>query len=597
MNALRSIVRISSERTRLTLQRYLRIAGCAVLALLLGTPPTAVGAAGSRVPVPLGALTGLQRTGAADGRTTLHLAIELQPKGDLDGLAARMSDPADPAHRQVLSRQAFADRFGRAADARAAGALLRAAGGTDVLVAGDGLVASALMRVSEAERLFGVRWEKWSDGSRTVLAPSGPLNVALAGVRDVRGAVVATSPRLADTRPSFTYFRGDWYEPARFRSMTDAVADGGGNQRIVLVEDASDRYDVNDLRKFLAAEGAPPGASASRVTDRSFVFKNASSECGRDDRGQEAGLDVSAAITMAPLAEVIADYDDVCGAGNDATAALARALDLDPTVLVLPVVVGPVDGPVASRYGQTPLPFLEALVRGIPLVVPAGDHGAYGFKETGVERARVAWPCVLPYVICAGGTQLGDRDGVADEGPWNDLDFAGGGGVSSEPRPAWQNAPGDFLFSTAYVKNRIVPDVSGDAAGHLRVFWHGYGLGGVGGTSESASLVGAELAAINSLVAAPRRLLTTGDLYVLARTSPAAFRDVSRENDRGWKDNTLRPRRTPLPKNFRGLVPPEPPLVKGCVEQQPDGCAVTTGFDAVTGIGSIKERAAVDALR
>ncbi len=37
--------------------------------------------------------------------------------------------------------------------------------------------------------------------------------------------------------------------------------------------------------------------------------------------------------------------------------------------------------------------------------------------------------------------------------------------------------------------------------------------------------------------------------------------------------------------------------MKGCAEQQPDGCAVTTGFDAVTGIGSIKERAAVDALR
>ena len=302
-------------------------------------------------------------------------------------------------------------------------------------------------------------------------------------------------------------------------------------------------------------------------------------------------------MTLASGAVVIADYDDVCGGGNDSTAALARALDLDPTVLVLPVVAGPADGPIAGRWGQTPLPILEALVRGIPLVVPAGDDGAYGYKEAGVERPRIAWPCVSPYVICAGGTQLGDRDGVADEGPWNDLEHAGGGGISAEPRPSWQNAPGDFLFSTAYVKNRIVPDVAADAAGHLRVFWHGYGIGGVGGTSESASLVAGQLAAINSLVPAPKRLLTTADLYVLAKNAPQAFRDVSRENDRGWKDNTLRPRRNPLPKNFRGLVPPAPPLVKGCAEQQPDGCAVTTGYDAVTGIGSIKERAAVDALR
>jgi subtilase family serine protease len=335
----------------------------------------------------------------------------------------------------------------------------------------------------------------------------------------------------------------------------------------------------------------------ARISERSFMFKSPSTECGRDDRGQEAGLDVSSAVTMAPLAEIIADYDDVCGAGNDGTLALSRALDLDPTVLVFPIVVGPVDTTIAARYGLTPLPQLEAIVRGIPLVVPSGDDGAYGYKENGIDVPRVAWPCVSTYVICAGGSQLGDRDGVADEGPWNDLAHAGGGGISGEPRPSWQDAPGDFLFSTRYVHNRIVPDVSADASGHLRVYWHGYGLGGVGGTSESASIVGAELAAINSLVGPAHKLLTVADLYVLARTNPTAFRDISRENDRGWKDNTLRPRRAPLPKNFKGILPSPPPLVKGCSDQQPDGCTVTTGFDAATGIGSIKERAAVDALR
>jgi hypothetical protein len=571
--------------------------GCALLALTLSASSQNAGAAASRVAVPLGSLAGLRDAGPADPKTVLHLAVELRPKADLDGLAAQMSDPTNPAHRRPLTLQAFLDRFARTPDNRAIGALLRSHGGTDVEVAGDGLVAGALMRISEAEKLFGVHWDKWTDGTRTVIAPSGPLNVPFAGVRDVRGAIVATSPRLADTRPSFTYFRGDWYEPVRFRSMTDAVNEGGAGERIVLVEDASDRFDVNDVRKFLAAEGAPPGADMSRVTERSYVFKSASSECGRDDRGQEAGLDVSSAITMAPMAEVIADYDDVCGGGNDGTLALARAIDLDPTVLVFPAVVGPVDTTIAARYGLTPLPQLEATVRGIPLVAPAGDEGAYGFKENGIERPRVAWPCASIYVICAGGTQLGDRDGVADEGPWNDLGHATGGGISGEPRPAWQNAPGDFLFSSRYVTNRIVPDVSGDAAGHLRVYWHGYGLGGVGGTSESAAIIGGELAAINSLVAAPRRLVTPADLYVLARTFPAAFRDVSRENDRGWKDNTLRPRRAPLPKGFKGFLPSPPPLVKGCPDQQPDGCTVTTGFDAVTGIGSLKERAAVDALR
>jgi subtilase family serine protease len=581
----------------LTKKLFAPLIGCVALAVFLTSAPGAAPAASSRVPVPLGALAGLHQAGPANGSVQLHLALELQPKGDLDGLAARMSDTGSPAHREYLTREAFVERFGRPPDARALFTLLKGAGGTDVTVAGDGLVAGGQLRIDQAERLFGVRWEKWTDGTRTVLAPNGPLNVAVAGVRDVRGAVVATVPRLADTRPSFTYFRGDWYEPARFRAMTDAVANGGTGQRVVLVEDVSDNFDLNDVRRFLAAEGAPPGADARRVTERTFVFKAPSGECGRDDRGQEAALDVDSAITTAPLADVVVDYDDVCSGGNDGTLALARALDLDPSVLVFPFAVGPVDGSIVSRYGATPLPQLEAVVRGIPLVVPAGDDGAYGYKENGIERPRVAWPCVSPYVVCAGGSQLGDRDGVADEGPWNDLEHAGGGGISPEPRPAWQNAPGDFLFSAGYVKNRIVPDVSADAAGHLRVYWHGYGLGGVGGTSESAALVGGQLAAINSLVAPQRRLQSTGDLYALARTAPQAFRDITRENDRGWKDNTLRPRRNPLPKGFKGLLPSPPPLVKGCADQQPDGCTVTTGFDAVTGLGSIKTRAAVDALR
>lgn len=578
-------------------QRFGSVVGCVTLAFTFLAFSQAASAAGSRVTPPAGAYAGMRQGGPANPNVFLHIAIQLQPRGDLDGLAAAMSDPRNAAHRQVLSADTFVERFGRLPEARALNELLKKNGVSDLATAGDGLVVGGLIRIGQAERLFNTHWATWTDGTRTVIAPTGPLMLPVAGVRTVSGTVVATTPRLADTRPSFTYFRGDWYEPERFRSMTDAVDSGGSKQRIVLVEDASDRFDTNDVRKFLTSEGAPPGATTNSVTERSYAFKSASSDCGRDDRGQEAALDTDASLTMAPWAQTIVVYDDVCSGGNDGTLALARALDLDPTVIVFPFVVGPAEGPIAARYGPTPIPILEALVRGIPLVVPSGDDGAYGFREAGIERPRVTWPCVSAYVICAGGTQLGDRDGVADEGPWNDGVHAGAGGISLEPRPSWQDAPGDFLFSTAYVHNRIVPDVSGDASGHLRVFWHGYGLGGVGGTSESAAIVGAELAAINSLVAPERRLLTAGDLYVLARAAPAAFRDVSLENDRGWKDNTLRPRRAPLPKNFKGIIPPTPAPVKGCVDQQPDGCSVTAGFDAVTGIGSLKERAAVDALR
>ena len=109
-------------------------------------------------------------------------------------------------------------------------------------------------------------------------------------------------------------------------------------------------------------------------------------ECGRDDRGQEGALDTDAALTMAPLAQTIVDYDDVCSAGNDGTLALARALDLDPTVLVFPFVVGPEEGPIAARYGPTPIPQLEAIVRGIPLVVAAGAIAASRWRDRSRPR-------------------------------------------------------------------------------------------------------------------------------------------------------------------------------------------------------------------
>jgi hypothetical protein len=143
----------------------------------------------------------------------------------------------------------------------------------------------------------------------------------------------------------------------------------------------------------------------------------------------------------------------------------------------------------------------------------------------------------------------------------------------------------------------MVPDLSADASGHLQVFWHDYGIGGVGGTSESAAIVGAQIAAINAAVPAAHRIAGPGDLYALARANAAAFRDVDGDNDRGYVDNTLHPRPLPLPLGYRGVLPSPPPTVVGCTRVQPHGCAAVSGYDAVTGLGSLKERAAIDVLQ
>lgn len=572
---------------------------CGAVALGLLALQTPAGAATSRVTVPLGQVAGMTVAGSADPHTLLRVAIEYEPKGDLAGLAQRMVDPGSPDHRQPLSADAFAARFGRdGRDGDALAGYLRSNGASDIFVSRNRLVGGGILDIAHAQHAFGVRFLRYTAGTRTAIAPAGSLTIPLANVRAVHGTVIATTPRLADA-PSFTLFRGDWYTPEKFREAYDAIPNGGGNERISIIEDASDRFDLHDVAPFLAGDGPPPGAIAERVIERSFAFKASASQCGRDDRGQEPALDADAALTMAPLATIVLDYEDVCSGGNDGTLALERALDdhEPPTVVVFPFTIGPALAPVSQLYGPPSIPMLEALVRGIPLVVPAGDDGAFGYRIPGIDIAAVAYPCVSTYVICAGGTQLGDRDGSWDEAPWNDGEHATGGGISLEPRPAWQDAAESFEFSPQFVKTRMVPDLSADAAGHLRIYWHGYGLGGVGGTSESSAIVGAQLAAVNSFAPAAKRIATAGDIYALAKLAPKAFRDVQRENDRGYTDNTLRPQRVPLPTGFTGRVPLPPKPVVGCAAIQPHGCSARVGYDAVSGIGSLLEKAALDALR
>ncbi len=579
---------------------WLKSCAVAGLALLAVLPAHADAAGSTRVTVPLGLIAGMSDGGPADSRTLLRVEVEYEPKSaDLETLAASMTDPTSPAHRRPLTAEAFAAKYGRDGhDGDALGAFLRANGANDIFISRNRLVGGGIMDVAHAQRAFSVRFDRYAAGPRTAVAPTGPLTVPLADIRTVHGLVTATTPRLADV-PSFTLFRGDWYTPVKLREAYDAVPSGGGNERITIVEDASDRFDLRDIAPFLSNEGAPPGATAERVVERSFAFKAAASQCGRDDRGQEPALDADAALTLAPLATIVLDYEDVCSEGDDGTLALERALDdpQPPSVVVFPFTVGPALAPIAQLYGKPPMPMLEAMVRGIPIVVPAGDEGSYGYRLPGIETPTVAYPCVSTYVICAGGTQVGDRDGAWDDAPWNDGDHATGGGISLEPRPAWQDAPSAFEFSLQFVKTRMVPDVSADAAGHLRIYWHGYGLGGVGGTSESASIVGGQLAAIDSFVPAAKRLTIAGDLYMLAKTAPKAFRDVQRENDRGYTDNTLRPQKVALPKDYHGMVPPTPKPLYGCASIEPHGCGARVGYDAVSGIGVLLEKEAIDALR
>ena len=555
---------------------------------MAGFPGTAAAAAGKFSP-PAALLDGYTRDNKLDATLRFHIAIELQPRDrGLDATAAMVADPASPMHRLHLTQAQFAERYGRSpADIQTLVGWLHANGATNVYAAHNRLVVGADLSVDSAQKAFLTKYDLWERGERSIVAPTTPLTLPVTGVRAVRGAIKSFTPRLADVaeRPGLpTDFRANWYDLDKFRTAYDAIPGGGAGVRVALIEDSSDRADPHD-------EGT--------ANDRLITPPIGEQICGRDDRGQEATMDIAAMQALAPAATVDVRYDEVCVRGGEGDLEIQHALDdqPQPDIIVFPFAVAPLYGPIADSFGPPPIAYEEAMLRGIPVIVPSGDDGAYGIRVPGLpDRPAVTYPCALSIVICAGGSSLGERNGVFDEGPFNDGTHASGGGISFEPRPSWQTAPMEYAL-THTVKNRMVPDLAADAGGHLLVRWHGYAAGGVGGTSESAAIVGAQLAAINATVSAEHRLLTAGDLYVLATAHPKAFRDITAANDRGYSDNALHPLPLPLPLGFRGVLPSPQPPVRGCLEVRPRGCDVDVGYDLVTGIGSLKEQGASAALK
>lgn len=548
----------------------------------------------------------MHRLTTLDAAAKLRVEIELAPKDpSLDKLALDVGDPASPDFHKFLTRDAFVSRFGRSpAELDALASMLRENGAQDVYVSANRLVVGGRLSIANAERAFHTKYTTYQNGPRIAVAPTTPITLPVGGIRMVRGIVTGFSPHLADVQNSpntgaQSDFRGAWYQPDRFAGVYDTL--DGADAHLTLIEEAADRYDPADIALFLSSPGASKGASADNIHVTVAVDKpQENTVCERDDRGQEATLDVDAVLTIAPQAKLDVRYDDICSPGNDGSLALQRAID-DPTTseIVFPFAVAPVLDDVVQDFGPTPIPYLEAAVLGIPVLVPSGDDGQYGMRLPGQTKPAVTYPCVLPIVICVGGTQVGERrtGGPLDEAPWNDGLHASGGGISTEPRPAWQDAKSEFELTPESVKTRIVPDISADASGHMRVFWHKYASGGIGGTSESVSIAGAQIAAIDAKLFPSQRLIVPADLYLLAQKAPQAFRDITRDNDRGLKDNNLRTPPSPLPLKYKGIIPTPPPITYGCRDIAPRGCEVKRGYDAVTGIGSLLAKPAYDFLK
>jgi subtilase family serine protease len=273
-------------------------------------------------------------------------------------------------------------------------------------------------------------------------------------------------------------------------------------------------------------------------------------------------------------------------------------------------------GPAGVKYWDTL--FKQAAAEGISVFVSSGDSGASGCDPDFTTPPAQPSPnspnyiCSSSYATCVGGTQFSDSAnpskywsssnqagfqsayGYIPEGGWNQpLDSNGkpvvassGGGVSKViPTPSWQTGAG----VPAARSGRYTPDVSFSASCHDGYFACMAAMGGscvpdtngafyfvyFCGTSAAAPSMAGVAALLDDKLGSPQGNLNPV-IYSTSRIAAAAFHDVTPATS-GVANCDVK-----TPSTCNNSIPSATAQTGGQA-----GYPVTTGFDEVTGLGSL----------
>ncbi len=204
--------------------------------------------------------------------------------------------------------------------------------------------------------------------------------------------------------------------------------------------------------------------------------------------------------------------------------------------------------------------FQEAAMFGMTVFVASGDDGSNCQVYDG--KAHVYYPESDPWVTSCGGTTIGNVAGSSfTEVTWTDNGITGGGISDVFDLPHWQrhaNVP--LSVNPGHRKGRGVPDIAGYANGY-EIVLGGASSPGWWGTSETAPLYAGLIAIINADLGERVGYLNP-TLY--SHRASGVFRDIA-----DGRSNTT------------GGAP---------------GYVSVPGWDACTGLGSVKGRALLKLL-
>ena len=536
----------------------------------------------------------------------------------LEKLLADQQDPASPLYHQWLTPEEFADRFGATQqDVDETVAWLQSNGFTVTQVARGRDYIGFNGTASQVELAFQAQIRRFEVNGETHYANTveprlpGRLAQIVAGVhglndfrpkppkrraafRSMTLAGVAPRPQFySDAYPDLNVLAPDDLATIyNIKALYRAGIDGSG-QKIAIVG-ASD-IDMSDIQYFRSAFGLPPN-------DPRKILVPGSTNPGQNGAMGEADLDLEWSGAIAPKATILYVFaeDPVTPTFYAIDQALAPVISYSFGLCELRTP--PSDLDIFAAQAQ------KAAAMGITWVASSGDSGASACEDqnggfnSAITRMNVNVPANLPEVTAVGGTEFNEGNGnywssprgnggsalgYVPERAWTDeglivqnelAGFASSGGGASlyVSKPAWQKGVGVPADGA-----RDVPDVSLTASW----FHDPYALisGGEffpsGGTSASAPSFAGIVALLNQYVVANGGRAGLGNinpmLYSLAQSAPGAFHDVTTGSN---------------------IVP--------CVIRSTQDCTTGTmgyragtGYDLVTGLGSVDAYALAQAWR
>jgi subtilase family serine protease len=573
---------------------------------------------------------------------TMVLARSPEQESAFENFLANQQNPASPDYHHWLTPAQVGERFGLSEqDIATLTGWLQSQGLHVNWVSPSRVFIGFGGAAADMGRAFQTEMHSYKvDGVERISASSDPMipEALLPAIKAIQGLyTVENLPAHhmsagQSSSPDENSNSGNHYmAPADFVTIYDLpLALTGAGQAIGIVGRSRTNFaDFDNFRRLTGSTFANPTeivpTAFGGIDPGPAQTSCAASPCNPPKDQGEATLDVLRAGSVAPGANLLLVIDTTTS-GDIETDAQYLVQTSPVPVQVINISFSKCESSAGpSRVAFWDTLFQQAAAEGISAFVSSDDAGASGC-DTAFATPPVSpspnspnYICSSSYATCVGGTEFNDAGNpysywsssngnnlssalsYIPEGAWNEpLNSSGatqvassGGGVSSViATPSWQTGTG----VPAARSGRYSPDIAFSAAGHDGYFAcyaaagnscvagsnGSYTFEYFSGTSAAAPSMAGITALLNQRLGAAQGNLNP-QIYQLAARAPAAFHDVT------VATSGVTACDIGTPSMCNNSIPSATGLTGG-----KPGYLVTTGYDEVTGLGSLDVQAFID---